>query len=230
MLVVVWLQSSGRRDGCHGGAAVSTLERVCSAASVSLYNLHPDCLAEVTLEYPFLQERYERLRLAAEDTGLIDRPRAQLELYREAEKAYQANTGEVLQHWRRELLARYTRNLALTASDLTATFLFDITVAARTMVDDNFAWDVWDTAGRYPAQTAQAEIETVSISGEEVWVDTRKMRLRRRLPSDKRRLRPPGLRPERRKSIPVNGPRKSMAPTSAHTRPKTWLSKTTGAS
>ncbi len=170
-------------------------------SSVSLYNLHPDCLAEVTLEYPFLQERYERLRLAAEDTGLIDRPRAQLELYREAEKAYQANTGEVLQHWQRRLLARYTRNLALTASDLTAN-LFDITVAARTMVDDNFAWDVWDTAGRYPAQTAQAEIETVSISGEEVWVDTRKMRLRRRLPSDKRRLRPPGLRPRKKEKHP----------------------------
>src|SRR6185436_11547707 len=27
---------------------------------VEAFNLHPDCLAEVTLEYPFLQERYER--------------------------------------------------------------------------------------------------------------------------------------------------------------------------
>src|SRR6266699_530 len=29
---------------------------------VEIYNMHPDCLAEVALEYPFLQERYDRFR------------------------------------------------------------------------------------------------------------------------------------------------------------------------
>src|SRR5207253_5046657 len=38
-----------------------------------VYNLHPDCLAEVTLEYPFLQERYEQFRVSMDTPGPIDR-------------------------------------------------------------------------------------------------------------------------------------------------------------
>jgi hypothetical protein len=169
-------------------------------SGVSLYNLHPECLAEVTAEYPFLQERYERFRASMSGEALVDRRRAQLELYREAEASYRKNTGEELAHWQRLLLARYTRNLALAAGRLTAD-LFDLTAAARAIADDNFAWDVWETAGKYPAQKARSDIETVSISGEEVWLDTRKIRLRRRLPSQKRRLRPAGLKPRKKEKF-----------------------------
>ena len=49
----------------------------------------------------------------------------QLAVFREAEAAYEANTGEKLAHWQRRLLARYTRNLALTAGQLCAG-LFDL--------------------------------------------------------------------------------------------------------
>ena len=38
-------------------------------------------------------------------------------MFREAEKDYEANTGERIAHWQRRLLARYTRNLALAGSD-----------------------------------------------------------------------------------------------------------------
>ena len=43
---------------------------------------------------------------------------------------------------------------------------------------------------------------TVRISGDEVWMDTRRIRLRRRLPSTKRRLRPAGLKPRKKEKIP----------------------------
>ena len=45
---------------------------------VQLVNPHPGCLAEVTLEYPFLQERYEEFRAALKDRRATDRspPRA----------------------------------------------------------------------------------------------------------------------------------------------------------
>ena len=98
--------------------------------------------------------------------------------------------------WQRRLLARYTRNLALTNGDLTAS-VFDLAVAARAVVDDNYAWEVWEAAGRYPAQKAEAEIETANLSGEEIWRNTRRIRLRRRLPRPKRRLRPLGLKPHK---------------------------------
>ena len=39
------------------------------------------------------------------DSGLIDRRHAQLAVFRDAEKEYEANTGERIAHWQRRLLA-----------------------------------------------------------------------------------------------------------------------------
>jgi hypothetical protein len=168
---------------------------------VQVLNPSPKSLAEITIEYPFLQDRYEQFRPLMTDANLIDRRHAQLALFREAEKSYESNTGEHVLHWQRRLLARYTRNLALADHGLSAG-IFDLTVAARGVVDDNYAWEVWETAGRYAAQKAASDVMTIEISGEEVWLDTKKIRLRRRLPSPKRRLRPIGLKPRKKEKVP----------------------------
>ena len=80
---------------------------------VQVLNPHPECLAEITIEYPYLQDRYEQFRGEMDDAGIVDRRHVQLALFREAEKTYETNTGERMAHWQRRLLARYTRNLAL---------------------------------------------------------------------------------------------------------------------
>jgi hypothetical protein len=168
---------------------------------VQVLNPHPASLAEITIEYPYLQHRYEPFRQSMADAKAIDRRHVQLALYREAEKSYEASTGEHMQHWQRRLLARYTRNLALTDHGLCAG-IFDLTVAARAVVDDNYGWEVWDLAGKYPPQKEVSDVMTVAISGEEMWLDTKKIRLRRRLPSAKRRLRPIGLKPRKKEKVP----------------------------
>jgi len=168
---------------------------------VELFNPHPESLAEIAIEYPQLQWRYENFRRLPADWRLIDRRHAQLAVFREAEKQYEASTGERIAHWQRRLLARYTRNLALAGNDLSAG-LFDLAVAARAVADDNYAWEVWEAAGRYPPQKAASDLVTVRVSGEEVWMDTRRIRLRRRLPSPKRRLRPFGLKPRKKEKFP----------------------------
>jgi hypothetical protein len=168
---------------------------------VQLLNPHPACLAEVMIEYPFLQARYERFREQMAEAALIDRRHVQLAVFREAEKTYEKNTGERVSHWQRRLLARFTRNLALATHALTAS-LFDLTVAGRSLVDDNYAWEVWEIAGSYPHQKDATDVPTMHISGEEVWIDTRKIRLRRRLPSPKRRLRPVGLKARKKEKFP----------------------------
>jgi hypothetical protein len=168
---------------------------------IELLNPHPDSLPEIAAEYPLLAWRYENFRAAMTDTNLIDRRHAQLAVFRDAEKEYEANTGEKLAHWQRRLLARYTRNLALAGHELTAGIL-DLAVAGRGIVDDNYAWEVWESAGRYPPQKTESDLLTVRISGEEMWRDTRRIRLRRRLPSTKRRLRPYGLRPRKKEKFP----------------------------
>jgi hypothetical protein len=80
--------------------------------------------------------------------------------------------------------------------------IFDLAVAARGVVDDNYAWDVWEAAGKYPPQSEESTLLTVRISGDEMWRDTRRIRLRRRLPSTKRRLRPFGLAAAQEGEIP----------------------------
>ena len=177
----------------------------CKRQNLRLVNADPECLGEIMTEYPFLQERYEHFRMGTDLTVrgsvLVDRRRAQNALYRESEDAYSLNTGEKMHSWQRRLLARYTRNLARTHNDLTAS-LFDITVAARAIVDENFAWDVWETASRYSHQQTSSDLETVRISGEEVWINTLRIRLRRRLPSTKRRMGNFGLKPRKKEKFP----------------------------
>jgi hypothetical protein len=170
---------------------------------IQLLNAHPESLAEIAQEYPALQWRYENFRNLPADANLnlIDRRHAQLAVFRDAEKEYEANTGERIAHWQRRLLARYTRNLALAGNDLAAG-IFDLAVAARSIADDNYAWDVWEAAGRYPPQKTESDLMTVRISGDEVWMNTRRIRLRRRLPSTKRRLRPYGLKPRKKEKTP----------------------------
>ena len=168
---------------------------------IQLLNPHPESLAEITIEYPLLEWRYENFRQLLTDGRLIDRRHAQLAVFREAEKQYEADTGEHIAHWQRRLLARYTRNLALAGNELSAG-VFDLAVAARGVADDNYAWNVWEAAGRYPPQKTASDLVTARISGEEVWMDTRRIRLRRRLPSAKRRLRPYGLKPRGKEKFP----------------------------
>ncbi len=168
---------------------------------VQLVNPHPDSLAEITIEYPLLQDRYEQYRANLAISALVDRPRVQLHVLRAAEKAYQQNTGEKLAYWHRRLLARYTRNLAALNRELTAG-IFDLAVAARSIVDDNYGWEVWEAANSYPAQQAESDLETVRIAGEEVWVNAKRLRLRRRLPRFKQRVRPSALKRRKKEKHP----------------------------
>jgi hypothetical protein len=168
---------------------------------IELLNPHPESLAEIAAEYPQLQWRYEQFRESMQQTDSIDRRHAQLAMFRGAEKDHEANSGERIVHWQRRMLARYARNLALAGNDLSAS-LFDMTVAARGIAGDNYAWEVWETAGRYPPQHTESDLPTVRISGEAMWRDTRKIHLRRRLPSTKRRFRPYGLKARKKEQIP----------------------------
>ncbi|MGA8026028.1 MAG: hypothetical protein WB992_02710 [Bryobacteraceae bacterium] len=163
--------------------------------------LHPDCLAEVTSEPPYYQERYEALRERNLGNVQLDRPRWQLALLREAEKEYAINTSESIESWQRLSIARFTRNLAVLDARLLPG-VYDLSLGARSIADDNFAYEVWQMANRFSVQqTEDPPLETLNISGAEVWLRTRKLRLRRRLPRMKQMLRPAGLKPRKREKF-----------------------------
>lgn len=177
-----------------------------------LFNLHPDCLAEVTTEAPYYQQLYEERREQIFEFEL-KRWQWQLALLRDAEKEYSVNTGDQMQAWQRLNLAKFTRNLAMLDGRLVPG-VYDLALGARSIVDDNYAYEVWETANRFGVQqTEDPPLETLNLSGDEVWLRTRKLRIRRRLPRMKQMLKPAGLKPRKREKFKGE-----------------WASQTTGAS
>jgi len=175
--------------------------RIRLFGKAELFNLHPDCLAEVTSEPPFYQELYEGMRRAKPPISHLDRPRWQLTLLRKSEEEYAINTGDKIASWQRRGLAKFTRNLAMLDGHLVPG-VYDLALGARSIVDDNYAYEVWQMANRYSVQqTEDPPLETLNLSGEEVWIKTRKIRIRRRLPRMKQMLKPAGLKPRKREKF-----------------------------
>ncbi len=172
-----------------------------SIGFVDLVNVHPDSLGEVLTEYAALQQRYEYWRKQMSDVRLIDRPAAQYDTLRRAEVDYEESTGDKLMPYQRRLLAKFTRNLAHVSGSLMAT-LYELTIAARSLADDNYAWEVWQAGSRYDFQEETSQPQTLRLSGDEVFFRTRKLKLRRRLPRPKQRLKPRTLKDRKQEGKP----------------------------
>lgn len=171
-----------------------------SALESTVVNLHPDCLAEVCGLPPFYAERYEHWRTQV-DNQPPDRLSLQRELLRESELNYRIQTGEQLTSWQRRQLARFSRKLALSAQMLLPD-LFDLLTAARGVADDNFAWEVWHAAGQWPWQLEETELETRTLTSEDLSPNTRRMRLHRMPLREKRMRRPRGLKDRPKERYP----------------------------
>ena len=166
----------------------------------SIVNLHPECLAEVCSLPPFYAERYEQWRMHSEDPP-PDRLSLQRELLRESELNYEIQTNEKLTSWQRRQLARFSRKLASSVQMLLPD-LFDLLTAARGVVDDNFAWEVWHAAGQWPWQLAESEFETRALTSEDLSPNTRRMQLHRMPLREKRMRLPRGLKDRPKERYP----------------------------
>ena len=119
--------------------------------------------------------------------GPLDRLKLQWSLLRESEKALEASApDERVEAWQRINLARYSRNLALVQARLVVD-LFDLLVAARGCVSENFAWETHRLAGSYPHQSeAATDLTTAKIRADELFDGIRRIRLTHRTPRHKR--------------------------------------------
>jgi hypothetical protein len=138
--------------------------------------------------------------LAAQRAGdPLDRMRLQWALVSEAGKALEAAADdEHIEPWQRRNLARYGGRLARQSGMLVAD-LYDLVVASRACVSENFAFELHRLATSYPWQQEQAtDLPTARIRAEELWDGVRRVRLQRRLTRPKRR-RPESILKKRRR-------------------------------
>ncbi len=146
----------------------------------------------------------ERLRdavaLAAQRAGdELDRLHLQWGLVAEASRALEAAAiDEKIEPWQRRNLARFGRRLARQSGMLVAD-LYDLVVAGRSCISDNFAFELHRLATSYPWQQDQTtDVPTARISADELWDGVRRVRLKRRITRPKVRRPESILRRKRR--------------------------------
>jgi hypothetical protein len=136
---------------------------------------------------------------AARSGDSLDRMRLQWALVAEASKALEAAAvDESIEPWQRRNLARYCVRLARHSGMLVAD-LYDLVVASRACVSENFAFELHRLATSFPWQEdAAADLPTARIRAEELWDGVRRVRLRRRSTRPKTR-RPESILRRRRR-------------------------------
>jgi len=171
------------------------LERL-KREGVTIYHLDTLASREVLSEIGFFQGRYEKAR--KEGHLFLDR----LDLYEELlEKALE-------QHWEKnreevsprhlQILRQFARNYAFLSGRLTPDF-YQFLVAARGAVNDDFAWELWEVATRYPYQTEQPDLAPIRITLEDLLKPQKKIRFFRKIKSLRRRLLPIKKKPVERR-------------------------------
>ncbi len=167
---------------------------------IGLAHLHRDSSREIMNEMPYLAAEYERVR-STDEQKKFDRLKIHYDLIRMAEKNYWKNSKERLEINQIRVLNRFARNYALLTGRLVPNF-YQIIVAARGAADDNYAYEVWEKGSEYPWQTEEPGLPVLRLTGEDLFLDYKKIRFHRRLKTMRTRLVPVPVRKKKREKYP----------------------------
>ncbi len=109
----------------------------------------------------------------------LDRQRLMYHLFSEAARHYRQETGDDIHIWQKRAFFRFARNYALQGGMLLPD-MFQLLAAARGCVDDNFAYAFCRLATTYPWQSDSSDLPTITITPEEIWGGSRRIRFRPR--------------------------------------------------
>jgi hypothetical protein len=79
---------------------------------------------------------------------------------------------------------------------------YQLIVASRGAVDDNFAYEVWDLGSGYPWQTENPGLSVLRLRGEDLFLDQKRIRFHRQFKTLRRRLIPVPVKEKRRRRDP----------------------------
>lgn len=143
---------------------------------VRVLHLHPDSAREVLSEMAWIQGAWERARGGEEQP---DRLALHLELCRAAARRQEEEEKTRPTDLQVRALLQYARNLTLLGGHL-APDLYDLLLAARGSVDDNFAWWFWQEATSWPGQEGATDLPTVRVRLQDLRRQTRSFQFHRR--------------------------------------------------
>ncbi|MCP4577187.1 MAG: hypothetical protein GY846_12970 [Deltaproteobacteria bacterium] len=189
-----------------------------SREKVGLAHLHRDSSREILEEMPFVQASWENGR---KNGQMSDRLKLQMTLLKEAQKRHWKNSREKVSPVQMRILNRFARNYALLTHRLVPSF-YQLAVASRGAVNDNFAYEVWDLGSDYPWQEDNPGLSVLRLRGEDLFLDQKRIRFHRTFKTMKRRLVPVPPKEKRKRRDPEKWKMNSAENPSVPTRRKTW--------
>ncbi|MFI5400714.1 MAG: hypothetical protein ACHQZQ_06660 [SAR324 cluster bacterium] len=194
------LAGTGQRVTCVLGAAhlPGVIERLATpqprplarakARPLRLCNWAQQSSREFMTEPPFLAAAYERWRSAPAGTPAPDREALSEALVADAAQRHADAFAETLTPSQRRMMGVFAKKYALVEGMLVPD-LFQLVVAARGVVDDEFGFELWESGSDYPWQDGSGMLPTVDLQETFAWLDGRRLTLRRKLRRQRPRLR-----------------------------------------
>lgn len=112
-----------------------------------------------------------------ESGGELDRQAMLEALMRSCAHFYTENTGDQIANWQFRTLYQYVRNYAQLQGRLLPS-VYELTMGARGVADDNYAYEVWDLGTFYPwspAEGATGEVPPLRIDDDQLLLDGRRV-------------------------------------------------------
>ena len=159
---------------------------------VQIYHLDHLSSREVLSEIGYLQGYYEKNRL---QRCFFDRLEIFDTLLQETILQYQEKHREDIAPRYLKILTQFVRNYALLEGRLAPDF-FQLLVASRGAINDDFAWELWERGSFYPYQTETPDLVPIRISLEDLLKPHRKFKFfRKAKPLRRKRLLPVKKKP-----------------------------------
>lgn len=154
---------------------------------VQVFHLHADSSREVLSEPGHIQGFFEALRSKPEPSS-SDRYALLRQLVLAARDRMDREDGERLAPRELAVAMIFARNQALARGAL-APDLYELTIAARGVASDDFAWHVWDLGVTYPHQTDSPDLAVYRLTLDELHHGARRLWFHRRQKTRRHALR-----------------------------------------
>jgi len=145
-----------------------------------------------SIESPEPEERVRKILrrseadLCRKDRGWLDR-KAVLELFfSEAGKVYEGKFQEDVKIWQVRAIRDFLYKYCSLEKRLLPDF-FQMVNAGKGVIDDDFAYELWELGTTYPHQEEKPSLMTIEVGPEEIWLGSEKIRFRKRIAGRKTR-------------------------------------------
>jgi hypothetical protein len=184
------------------------------AAQAELFNIESEDLPNIMIEIPNIVYQWEKFRALQKESiemqtnmnpdefqlRKMNISPAITEIIFRSVRRFKEDYNEEINLHKLKSLFQYLRNLPL-IEHMIVPSLFDIVLAAKSILNDEFAWIVWEECKRYPDARSDPKLESAHFSDKGVYLHGKYFFIRRHIPILVKKIKLP-LKPKPHESHP----------------------------